>query len=63
MHRCQRLILIFQFFKIFEQRISAPSNLNPGSIFDSMEELILQLRIKIKSKRLSLKQKLFENIN
>ena len=40
MHRCQPLVLIFQFFKIFEQRTSAPSlptppkkkSLNPGFI-------------------------------
>ena len=39
MHCCQPLILIFQFFKIFEQRTSTPLSLNPSSvlvyIFDS----------------------------
>ena len=41
MHSCQRLVLIFQFFKIFEQKTLAPLSLNPGSVLDGMEELIL----------------------
>ena len=36
MHCCQPLVLIFQFLKIFEQKISTPLSLNSDSIPDKL---------------------------
>ena len=36
MHCCQPLVVIFQFFKIFEQITLTPLSLNPGSILDNL---------------------------
>ena len=36
MHCCQPLVLIFQFFKIFEQITLTPLTLNPDSILDNL---------------------------
>ena len=34
MHCCQPLVLVFQLFKIFEQRTSTSLSLNPSSVLD-----------------------------
>ena len=39
MHRCQPLVLIFQLFKILEQRTLPPLNLNPGFVPDKKDDL------------------------
>ena len=36
MHCCQHLVLIFQFFKIFEQITLTPLSLNLGSVPDKL---------------------------
>ena len=42
MQCCQPLVLIFQFFKIFEQRTLALLSLNPGSVPSEEDEACLQ---------------------